>query len=409
MPITPDLPFPKSSGDAIRSKDWNDLVTETQRLDNAKVNRSGDTITGTLTIAGALGIGTATPSVALEIDKGATNDVALMVTSSGQGWGSGLALQNTAAGAGTFGLYSGQDGSLHVADVTKNVDRLTIDATGIAQFSQRATVGPVSSYPAVTSVGRLEVSGPSAEISLIRRELTAWPATPAAGDRFSWYNSNGVARLWGEVKGDLLAVQGDGKVGIGTTSPGYLLDVAGRMRVRDEGGGITAGIWFSGYGISDRAFAGLNNDNLIGFYGNSPGTAGWRLLVNITTGDLTISGNALKPGGGPWAAASDIRLKQNVKPLEGALDRLLRLRGTIYEWKDPGKHGNLTGQQVGFIGQDVEQVFPEWIGDDSNGYKVLSIRGFEAMTVESFRELKAECLALKQQVEKLLAEKNLQP
>jgi hypothetical protein len=58
MPITPDLPFPKSSGDSIRSKDWNDLVTETQRLDNAKVNRAGDAITGPLTIAGALALGT---------------------------------------------------------------------------------------------------------------------------------------------------------------------------------------------------------------------------------------------------------------------------------------------------------------------------------------------------------------
>ncbi|ACV33830.1 hypothetical protein [Accumulibacter sp.] len=67
MPLTPDLPFPKSAGDAIRSKDWNDLVTETQRLDNAKVNRAGDAISGPLTIAGALGIGTTTPSAKLDV------------------------------------------------------------------------------------------------------------------------------------------------------------------------------------------------------------------------------------------------------------------------------------------------------------------------------------------------------
>ena len=41
MPITPDLPFPKSAGDSIRSKDWNDLVNETKRLDTAKVDRAG--------------------------------------------------------------------------------------------------------------------------------------------------------------------------------------------------------------------------------------------------------------------------------------------------------------------------------------------------------------------------------
>lgn len=68
MPITPDAPFPKSAGDAIKSKDWNDLVTETQRLDTAKVNRAGDAITGPLTIAGALAVGKPAPSAGSMLD-----------------------------------------------------------------------------------------------------------------------------------------------------------------------------------------------------------------------------------------------------------------------------------------------------------------------------------------------------
>lgn len=67
MPITPDLPFPKSAGDAIRSKDWNDLVVETQRLDNAKVDRGGDTISGNLSVSGSLGVKTATPRAPLHV------------------------------------------------------------------------------------------------------------------------------------------------------------------------------------------------------------------------------------------------------------------------------------------------------------------------------------------------------
>jgi hypothetical protein len=54
MAFTPDLPFPKNAGDPIKSKDWNDLVVETKRLDTAKVERAGDIITGPLTVAGAL-------------------------------------------------------------------------------------------------------------------------------------------------------------------------------------------------------------------------------------------------------------------------------------------------------------------------------------------------------------------
>ena len=67
MPLTPDLPFPKSPADAIRSKDWNDHVKETQRLDVAKLNKSGDVMTGPLTIAGALGIGTTAPKAPLHV------------------------------------------------------------------------------------------------------------------------------------------------------------------------------------------------------------------------------------------------------------------------------------------------------------------------------------------------------
>ena len=58
MAFQPQAPFPKSRGDMVRSTDWNDLVSEVQRLDNDKVNRAGDKV-GSLTINGTLGVGTA--------------------------------------------------------------------------------------------------------------------------------------------------------------------------------------------------------------------------------------------------------------------------------------------------------------------------------------------------------------
>ena len=68
MPFTPDVPFPKSAGDPIRSKDWNDLVTEARRLDTAKVERAGDAITGPLSIAGALAVGKAAAAAGTKLD-----------------------------------------------------------------------------------------------------------------------------------------------------------------------------------------------------------------------------------------------------------------------------------------------------------------------------------------------------
>lgn len=63
MPLAPDAPFPKTQGDNIRSKDWNDAIAEIIRLDNAKANRSGaETFSGPLTVQGRLGIGTSAPT-----------------------------------------------------------------------------------------------------------------------------------------------------------------------------------------------------------------------------------------------------------------------------------------------------------------------------------------------------------
>jgi len=57
MPFTLDPPFPKSRNDTVRSKDTNDIVGEVIRLDGAKVDRAGDTLSGPLTISGTLGVG----------------------------------------------------------------------------------------------------------------------------------------------------------------------------------------------------------------------------------------------------------------------------------------------------------------------------------------------------------------
>jgi hypothetical protein len=105
---------------------------------------------------------------------------------------------------------------------------------------------------------------------------------------------------------------------------------------------------------------------------------------------LTVAGIADKPGGGSWAVFSDARLKKNVQPLEGALDRLLRLQGVTFEYKDPSAIHELPGTQIGMIAQEVEKVFPDWVDTAPTGMKRLSVHGFEALTVEALRDLRQE-------------------
>jgi hypothetical protein len=107
-------------------------------------------------------------------------------------------------------------------------------------------------------------------------------------------------------------------------------------------------------------------------------------------GLLLATDSAVKPGSNTWTIYSDRRLKKNIEPLSGALDRLLQLRGVTFQWLDPASQGGITGTQMGLIADEVSRAFPQWVGRDPKGYQTLTVGGFEALTAEALRELRAE-------------------
>jgi Chaperone of endosialidase len=181
----------------------------------------------------------------------------------------------------------------------------------------------------------------------------------------------------------------NGNVGIGTITPNGRLDVANLVRFGlDEGGSGPKVITFARDGSDEInagkiAFKPSWDPMALGIVG--AGTIPNR-KVRIWD-DLVVDNEAFKPGGGSWTSFSDKRLKTNVKPLSGSLNKLLKLRGVSFQWKEPEKYGKLTGTQVGLVADEVEEIFPDWVGTDSAGYKTLTIRGFEALTIEALREL----------------------
>jgi len=105
---------------------------------------------------------------------------------------------------------------------------------------------------------------------------------------------------------------------------------------------------------------------------------------------LEVNGFARKPGGGAWSVASDQRLKKNIHTLSGALDKLLALRGVTFEYIDPEKIHELSGERMGLIAQEVEKVFPDWVETGTDGFKRVTVRGLEALVVEALRQLHKE-------------------
>ena len=118
---------------------------------------------------------------------------------------------------------------------------------------------------------------------------------------------------------------------------------------------------------------------------------GTTMLQVATDGTLFLNeGNAFKQGGGSWGAISDARLKTNVQDLHGALEQFQALRAVTFEFIDPAAIGERPGTHVGFTAQQVEGVFPDWVGERADGVKYVAPKGFEALTVAAVTELRHE-------------------
>ena len=83
---------------------------------------------------------------------------------------------------------------------------------------------------------------------------------------------------------------------------------------------------------------------------------------------------------------SDGRLKDNVRPLEGSLDKTLKLQGVKFDWIDADKPDD----QIGFIAQQVEAVIPEIVSDiksiDGVDTKVVNYQAVIPVLVEAMKE-----------------------
>ncbi|MDY6903114.1 MAG: tail fiber domain-containing protein [Thermodesulfobacteriota bacterium] len=86
--------------------------------------------------------------------------------------------------------------------------------------------------------------------------------------------------------------------------------------------------------------------------------------------------------------SSDRRLKTSITTCTSALDKVSRLRGVTFEWKDKDKDPS---PQLGVIAQEVEKVYPEVVKTDSqDGYKSVAYSKLVAPLIEAVKELKAE-------------------
>jgi hypothetical protein len=88
---------------------------------------------------------------------------------------------------------------------------------------------------------------------------------------------------------------------------------------------------------------------------------------------------------------SDRRLKENIKTISSAVEKIEKIDGVTFDWKESGK------PSAGVIAQNIEEVFPELvIGEET---KTVNYNGLIGVLIEAVKEQQKEIVSLRNKIE----------
>jgi uncharacterized coiled-coil protein SlyX len=90
-------------------------------------------------------------------------------------------------------------------------------------------------------------------------------------------------------------------------------------------------------------------------------------------------------------SSSDKRFKENIQPIENALEKINQIGGYEFDWKVENKneHG-YEGHDLGVIAQEIEAIAPELVQTRENGYKAVKYDKLVSVLIEAIKELSAK-------------------
>lgn len=243
----------------------------------------------------------------------------------------------------------------------------------------------------------------------------------AIGYRAQVTDSNSL--VLGSING-INGATADTKVGIGTTAPRQKLHVKGQgvftadPATFDPGDGVGPAIRIGfdsngGYGYINANNTGVTSKNLVLQPNNTQGNVGIgttapadRLHVfgDIRMGTSGTNG-CLKRNDGTGlvgTCSSDLRFKRDITSFPSLLNKVTQLRPVHYYWRaaefpDKG-FGNTQG--YGLVAQEVEQVLPELVSEDEQGYKLVDYSKLPLLLLQAVKEQQAQIAQQRELIER---------
>jgi hypothetical protein len=190
--------------------------------------------------------------------------------------------------------------------------------------------------------------------------------------------SKGVYGSGSRYGGDFYAYDDSFSIGVNTSGDTY-----GLYSLSSSG---TAGYFSSGTGyglIVEKGNVGIGT--------TSPGS--FKLAVN---------GSAAKPGGGSWSIFSDERLKTIHGTFDAGLEEVLKLQPISYRYnKDNPLNIPDEGEHIGFSAQVVQEVLPEDVSANSEGYLMVNNDPIMWTMLNAIKEQQEQIEELKDEVKNL--------
>ena len=140
-------------------------------------------------------------------------------------------------------------------------------------------------------------------------------------------------------------------------------------------------------------FAGVTTSGNVSGSAASTGSFGHLFIAK----DAHIGEDLLADGDVVAYNSSDMRLKNNLQVIGGALDKIDGINGYEFDWNEQSPEwAQERGHDVGVVAQEIQKIHPEIVEERKNGYLGVDYKRLVPLLIQSVKELKQEIDEIKQ-------------